>query len=168
MTKARLKPSIIESFTYNGVVYRLEFFEIDNKNDIPDLPWEQIYAIGNFNNSVPVVRYQSQNDNLPGGHVEKGESLEDALRRELKEELNMSLIEWQPLGYQKNSSEDGKEVSYQFRAYASLERDGDFVGDTGGLVTGYDLVPIGQLNDRIKWGQLGKWFEERLSSKYIL
>lgn len=159
-------PAIVEWFEYDGKKYRMEFYRIKNKNDIPKLPWGQIYAVGNYSGKVPVVKYEAHKDNLPGGGVEAGESLEDAIDRELREEINMSIVDWEPLGYQKNISETDGEVSYQFRIYAKLKKIGEFHEDLGGVVIGYHLVDIDDLNTAIQWGQLGDWFVNNLRNKY--
>lgn len=132
----------------------VEWFSVDNKAAIPNFPWQQIYALGNLDGKVPIVRYAAARDNLPGGHTESGESLNETLRREIQEELNMEVLEWQPLGYQKLTAPN-KTVDYQFRAYAKLKKLGEFAGDVGGSVIAYDLVDIDEVNTRIEHGDVG-------------
>jgi ADP-ribose pyrophosphatase YjhB (NUDIX family) len=160
------RPIITEEFEYDGVDYKLEFFEVKSKKQIPKLPFTQVYAVGNFNNKVPIVKYAKHKDNLPGGGIEPGETISEALEREMNEELNMSVKMWRPIGYQKNSGSNGK-TDYQFRVYAELEKNGEFTHDPGGLVVGNELIDISILNSRIKWGELGRFFEKTLAKNYL-
>lgn len=161
-----IKPILSNShFVYKGVRYLVEFHEIGEKESIPNLPWSQVYVVGNYNGKVPIVKYKSAKDNLPGGGIESNETIEQALRREILEELNMKVTGWIPLGYQKNTGDNG-EVYYQLRVYATLDKYGDFVTDTGGSVIGYDLINIENLNDHIKWGEVGDWLVARTISYF--
>jgi ADP-ribose pyrophosphatase YjhB (NUDIX family) len=149
------KPDVISEFDYNGHV-EVEWYDILDKDDIPSFDWQQVYIIGNINNKVPLVMYENDKDNLPGGRTEPGESIEDTMRREIQEELNMNVIFWRPLGYQKCIRPDDDNVEYQFRAYALLEKIGEFINDPGGSVIGYELIEINQLNNHIRYGVVGE------------
>ncbi len=150
------KPDVISSFEFRGETIQVEWFDISDISELPDLPWQQVYAIGNVGGQVPVVHFLEGNssDNLPGGQVEKGESIEEALKRELQEEANMRVLSWRPIGCQKLTN-PVHGIAYQLRVYAELEPIGEFVNDPGGSVIGHSLVEIDDLNTYIKYGVVG-------------
>lgn len=139
------KPDIVSQFEFHGIV-DVAWYDVRLKDEIPELPWQQVCMVGNLGGRVPVVMYDNAKDCLPGGGVELGESLEEAMTRETKEELNMSVVAWEPLGYQVCTRRDTGEVSWQFRAYAQLEVVGEFTNDLGGGVIGYRLIELDELN----------------------
>ena len=151
-----LKVSVLKtSFVYRNQVIQAEWFDVDDKTVIPDLPWQQIYVIGDLDGKVPLVYYAHGRENLPGGHTEPGETLEQTLCREVQEELNVRVAEWRPIGYQVLTNPEGR-IDHQFRAVAKLEKLGEFAGDVGGSVIGYRLVDIGEVNQRIGYGDVGE------------
>ena len=87
-------PSAHGKFIYKGKKIGLEYFDIKDKESIPDVPFNHIYAVGDLDGLVPLVNYADGHQNLPGGHIEVGEDFEQALRRELEEGLNCELLEW--------------------------------------------------------------------------
>jgi len=161
-----IKPDLVDEFDYEGNVISVEWYDVQNKSEIPNLQWQQIYVIGNFKNRVPLVEYDGKENNLPGGHVEQGESLEEAMHREVQEELNMKIISWIPLGYQKLSSQGNNDVAFQFRVFAKLQKIGDFTNDPGGSVVGHKLVTLNDVNTLIKYGTVGDRLIERCT-KYF-
>jgi len=149
------EPDFLDYFIYEGDRITVKWFDVCEKSKIPDINWEQIYVIGNYNNRIPIVVYENKGDNLPGGHVEPGESLEDAMHREIKEELNMRVVSWVPLGYQRLSRPEDRDVVFQFRVYAKLEKIGKFINDPGGSVIGHKLVELKDINQLINYGKVG-------------
>lgn len=155
------------NFTYKGITYDVKFKSLINK-PVPDLPWCQVYAVGNCGGLVPVVKYNKKgkaSTNLPGGGSEPGETYQQTLVREIKEELNMHVASFKPIGYQINTTPDGQKY-YQLRVYANLKKIGSFQKDPGGSVIGYDLINIQDLNAHIHWGEVGDWFSFILQEKY--
>lgn len=148
-------PDIIDSFEYRGRV-NVAWYDVHDKADIPDHAWQQVYIIGDYEGKAPVVMYPDEKDNLPGGKTELGESLEQTMAREVEEELNMRVVSWEPLGYQVCTRDDNEDVLYQFRAYARLEKIGNFVSDPGGRIIGHKLVELEKLNDHIQYGEIGE------------
>ena len=89
-----------------------------------------------------------------GGKTESGETIEQTITREMVEECNMRVIEWQPLGYQCCLEPNGMRV-YQFRVYTKLEKIGEFTHDPGGDIIAHTLVDINDVNRIIGQGDIG-------------
>lgn len=147
-------PDLIDHFYSNGRI-EVNWYDLPDKESIPELPWQQVYAVGNLEGQIPLVVYADGALNLPGGKTEPGESIEDTLFRELEEEINMEVLDWNPIGYQQCIRPDGSEV-YQLRVYATLRKLGTFALDPGGAVVGNQLVTIDSLNDSIRYGASGE------------
>ena len=159
-------PTFKSSYQYEGKTILVAWFDLIDKH-IPDILWQQVYAIGDLDGKVPVV-FHSDRDvaNLPGGHTEQGESIDETIKREMIEETNLKVIWWKPLGYQKLTDPDGTTVN-QLRVYAKLEKIDDFVNDPGGLVTGYKLIKLNELNKNIRYERTGDHLE-LLASRYFV
>ncbi len=148
------KPDLVSEFEYEGKVI-VEWFDVIEKDKIPDFEWKQVYMIGNLDNKVPLVMYSNKGDNLPGGGVEPGETIEQTITREALEEVNMRVVSWEPLGYQKLTRPWDDTPTYQFRLYAKLEKNGNFTNDPGGSVIGHKLVDLKDVNKNITYGKVG-------------
>lgn len=152
------QPDLLSHFYYpENRRVNVQWYDIAAKTDLPDVKWHQVYAVGDVDGLVPIVHYAEapKGDNLPGGKFETGETIDEALKREMVEELNYQLISWQPLGYQKVVAVDNGETAYQLRVYAKLKKIGDFINDPGGNVVGHSLIELKDLNKRIKYGITG-------------
>ena len=148
------KPDLISEFEFGGH-FDVEWYDVLSKDQIPDLPWHQVYIVGDYKGKVPIVIYPNSPDNLPGGKTEPGETLEQTMVREVKEETNMRVLSWEPLGYQACIRRETGQVRHQFRAYAKLEKIGEFVNDPGGNIQGYKLIELAKINAYINYGVVG-------------
>ena len=68
-----MQPDFKSSFVYGNQKILANWYTITEKEDIPDLPWQQVYAIGNLDGRVPLVTSLTSEKefNLPGGGVIK-------------------------------------------------------------------------------------------------
>ena len=162
-----MQPDLRTSFNYDSQNIVADWYTVTDKSQIPDLPWQQVYAIGNLDGRVPLITSLTceKEFNLPGGRTETGETIEQTITREIIEECNMRVIEWQPLGYQHLIEPDGKQI-FQFRVYAKLEKIGEFVNDPGGGVIKNTMVNLSQVNSLIKYGEIGERMV-KLAKKYF-
>src|SRR5665811_369504 len=128
-----MKPDLIGSFVYKGSTITAEWFDITSKDQIPDLPWQGIYAVCNLDGKIPFVYSSDGISKIPGGRTDQSESVEETLRREIQEELNCKIMSWIPIGYQKNFN-GGELGSCQLRVYATIEKNGEFKKDPAGTV----------------------------------
>ena len=162
-----MQPDLRTSFNYDSQNIVADWYTVTNKSQIPDLLWQQVYAIGNLDGQVPLITSLTceKEFNLPGGRTEPGETIEQTIAREMIEECNMHVIEWQPLGYQHLTEPDGKQI-FQFRVYAKLEKIGEFVNDPGGGVIKNTIVYLSQVNSLIKYGEIGERMV-KLAKKYF-
>ena len=161
------QPSLKTSFEYRGEIILCDWYDIHGSDQLPDVKWQQVYVIGNVDGRVPVVHYaDSDVRNLPGGQFdEPGDTIDRVIHREMKEELNMRVLSWYPIGYQFLRNEKFGNV-YQIRAYAKLEPISEFVNDPGGSVISHSLVPIEELNAYIQYGDVGERIIKRVCGEY--
>lgn len=157
-------PILHGEFIYKNVKYHTDFYSLIGQ-EIPNFPWSQVYIIGNFKNQIPIAKYIHASDNLPGGGVKPNESIFQTINREAKEELNMTVKSWFPLGYQKVYDDQGNE-GFQLRVYAELEKLGEFTNDPDGSVIGYELINIEELNNHIHYDEIGDFFIEQTKHLY--
>ena len=162
-----MQPDLRTSFNYDSQNIVADWYTVTDKSQIPDLPWQQVYAIGNLDGQVPLITSLTceKEFNLPGRRTEPGETIEQTIAREMIEECNMRVIEWQPLGYQHLTEPDGKQI-FQFRVYAKLEKIGEFVNDPGCGVIKNTMVNLSQVNSLIKYGEIGERMV-KLAKKYF-
>lgn len=165
MLEQRSAPDIVTSFEYNNATYNVDWYDLQSTGVLPEIEWHQVYAVGNYRSQVPVVHYPNARDNLPGGEVDPGETVEQTLYREIQEELNMNILSWYPVGYQVVTHPDGS-ITNELRVYAAMEKIGEFVNDSGGHIIGHSLVPIESLNDSIQYGVVGERLIEAVRHEY--
>ena len=99
---------------------------------------------------------------FPGGRIEPGETFEDALRREVKEESNMEVLSLLPIGFQKASKQGQDTFSYQLRYVCKVKPYGEFVADpAGGIIIAVKLIDPADYRKYVNWGKIGDRSVER-------
>ncbi len=93
---------------------------------------------------------------MPGGGRDEGESFEECIIREIKEESNMKVLELFPLGYETFTNTQTGDTNYTLRYAAIVEPYGDFVQDTAdGEITEIKLVDPADYKQYFDWGERG-------------
>lgn len=89
----------------------------------------------------------------PGGAVENGESVEEAVIREVKEETNMRVTKQKLIGYQ--DVFEPEKTRIRVRVACLVESDGDFTADPDGDITEIKLIESGDYKKYFDWGAIG-------------
>lgn len=91
---------------------------------------------------------------MPGGGIEPGETFEEGVTREIREESNMKVLELFPLGYEMYASPATGEINYVLRYAAKVEPYGPFVADpASGEVTDMKLIDPEDYKKCFDWGE---------------
>lgn len=95
----------------------------------------------------------------PGGGIENGESHEEAVIREVKEETNMKVLKQKLIGYQDVYEKD--RIVRQTRSVCVVEPYGPFVSDPDGDITEIKLIDPKDYKKYFDWGEIGDRIMER-------
>lgn len=120
----------------------------------------QVYGICFYNDKLLVVYNKKKDFWTPvGGSIERGETFEECLKREVQEESNMEVLFCTPIGYQEVRF-DGRTFN-QIRYACLVEPYGDFISDPYGDVTEIKLVDSKDYKQYFDWGEVGDRIMER-------
>ena len=98
----------------------------------------------------------------PGGSIEPGETFEEAVIREVKEETNMKVLKQQLIGYQDIYEQD--RTIRQTRSVCIVEPEGEFAVDPDGDVTEIKLIDPKDYKQYFDWGVVGDHLMEQALS----
>ena len=159
-------PTYIEEIDWKGIQYVLEFFKTHDFSQIR--PKKQSSAIC-FPDNKHVVLYQHVQGylGLPGGTIEKGENPEQALKREIMEEVTCEIVEFGPIGYFRTyKKEEPNSAWYQLRYWAQVNCLEE-TPDPDGKAMHRVIVPYGRASEELGWGKRGKYLVELAREEFI-
>lgn len=149
----------------SGEVLDVIYRDIDNESELEERRVSVVHAYCFYKDKLVVVYSESKGYwTPPGGGVEKGEAIEGAVYREVKEETNMRVFRQRLIGYQDIYQKD--KVESQTRSVCLVEPYGEFVADPDGDVTEIKLIEPSEYKKYFDWGQIGdRIFERALELK---
>ncbi|MFH1454857.1 MAG: NUDIX hydrolase [bacterium] len=153
-------PLTNEYVDQSGVKCVFEYHECDSFGHLLSKKVTQAYGVCFVGDKIVIV-YSSKNNHwiLPGGSIEKGETFEECLKREIKEESNMRVISFMPIGYQEVRIEG--RILNQLRYFCIVEPYGDFISDPDGSITKIKLIDPRDYKQYFDWGEIGDKIMER-------
>lgn len=107
-----------------------------------------------------LVIVKSGNDwGFPGGGIEKGETYQEAVIREAKEESNMRVLHQELIGYQDFFMK--KHTLRHVHSFCIVEPYGDFELDPDNDITEIKLIDPKDYKQYFDWGEVGERMMER-------
>jgi ADP-ribose pyrophosphatase YjhB (NUDIX family) len=153
-----MKPLITDEYTgAAGVKYIFEYFECDSFDHLPQDEITQCYAVAFHEDKIVIVHNEKKDTwGLVGGSVEKGEALEETLKREVQEESNMKVLSFRPIGYQTVTDTRGiQKTFHQLRYFATVEPCGPFESDPDHSIDKIAVIDPAEYKKYFDWGQIG-------------
>ena len=151
----------------NGEEYLFEYSDTDDFSVLPQDRIKQVYGVCFVGNQI-VIGYGGMKKGwgLIGGSIEKGETIEQTLKREICEESNLEVLSFLPIGYQKLTNQKNGKVIFQLRCVCKVESLGKFVVDGGDGVTSKGITEIKLINPidyrkYFDWGEIGEHIIKR-------
>ncbi len=139
------------------VIYR----DLDSSAELGERKVSGVHGYCFFGDKLVVVYAKDKGYwTPPGGGVEAGESPEEALIREIKEETNMRVISQKFIGYQDIFEPTGTVT--QTRSLCTVEPIGKFVSDPDGDITEIKLIEPNDYKKYFDWGEIGERIMERV------
>jgi 8-oxo-dGTP pyrophosphatase MutT (NUDIX family) len=141
---------------YSGVDYIFEYSDADSFDNLEKTKCTQIYGVCFYDGKIVIVFNSIKKTwGLAGGTIEKGESFEETLKREILEESNMEVISFLPIGYQKVTKKDGS-FKYQLRYVCKVRPYGPFISDPAdGIISEIKLIDPSEYKKYVNWGRIG-------------
>lgn len=137
-----------------GKILNVEYRDVNDESELKNKEIAAVHAYCFCGDKLVIVYSDAKGYwTPPGGSVEIGESPYDAIRREIKEETNMKVLNQRILGYQDIS--EPQAIVSQARYVCIVEPYGDFVSDLDGDVTEIKLIKPEDVLKYFSWGEIG-------------
>jgi ADP-ribose pyrophosphatase YjhB (NUDIX family) len=152
-----------------GEKLAVRYQDIDSASELETRIVKTVHAYCFYKNKfIVVLAGQTGMWTPPGGSVEVGESLEEAVVREVHEETNMRVIKQCLIGYQDISESAG--IITQTRSVCLVEPYGEFISDPDGDITEIKLIDADSYKEFFDWGKVGDHIMEQslIKKEYLL
>lgn len=148
----------------SGHTLKVIYFEGDPLVDLDDEILQGVHAFCFWGDKMVLVKHQKSGWMPPGGKIELGETYEQAVIREVKEETNIKVIFQKLIGFQDIYGPD--RIVRQPRLFSVVEPYGDFVSDPDGEITEIRLIDPKDYKQYFDWGKVGdRIMEQALAYK---
>ena len=147
-----------------GKLCHRKYWDADNFDDLELDKIRQVYGVCICEGKMVIVlNGKSGTWGLVGGTREKGESIGEALTREVKEESNNEVLFWKPVGVQQVTDSEGN-IYYQLRTLCIVRPIGGFEVDPAGTITEVKLIDPKEYKNFFDWGEIGERIIQRALS----
>ena len=137
-----------------GQVFDVVYREGDYLDNLEGKSLQAVHAYCFYKEKMIVVYADNKGYwTPPGGGIEQGESVEEAVTREVKEETNMKVLYQEIIGYQ--DIYEPEKIIRQTRSFCIVEPYGDFVADPDGDVSKIELIDPADYKKYFDWSTIG-------------
>jgi len=144
----------------SGQVLNVVYNDINSDLDLGDKKIQGVHAYCFYQDKLVLVYSEKKGYwTPPGGGVEAGENVRDAVRREVEEETNMNVIKQRFIGCQDITESQG--VVSQTRSVCIVEPFGPFTNDPDGDITKIELIDPANYKKYFDWGEIGDHIMQR-------
>lgn len=144
-----------------GKVFDLEYEDIDSEEQIRNN--KKVHVVHGFcfygDKMVIVYNHLRKSWTPPGGSMEEGETAEEAIIREIKEESNMKVLTHKFIGVQYVF--EPEKTSSQTRSFCRVEPYGEFTKDPDEDITEIKLIDPADYKQYFNWGEVGEYIMKR-------
>jgi len=134
--------------------------DLDSLDEINDKKIDGVHAYCFCDGKLVLVYAEKKGYWTPaGGAIEKGESVDEAVVREVKEETNMKVLKQKIIGYQEVFEPD--RIHTQTRSVCIVEPYAPFVSDPDGDITEIKLIDPTDYKKYFDWGEVGDYIMQR-------
>lgn len=154
---------VTENYIGNsGVKYIFEYEDADSFDNLEYDKCRQVYGVC-FCGEKLVIQLNGKSGDwgLVGGTIEKGETFEQTLKREVIEESNMEVLSFASIGYQKAIDTRDNSYTYQLRYVCEVKPLSPFVSDPAGSVIEIKLINPLDYKKYFDWGKRMERIMER-------
>jgi 8-oxo-dGTP diphosphatase len=143
-----------------GETVRIQYRDADSVSELDGRKVSGVHAYCFYRDQLVIVFAKKKGFwTPPGGGVEAGETPEEAVIREVREETNMDVLRQSILGYQDISKND--EVVTQVRFVCIVEPLGEFLADPDEDITEIKFINPSEYKQYFDWGEVGDHLMER-------
>ncbi len=134
--------------------------DLDSLDEIKDKKVDGVHAYCFCGDKLVLVYAEKKGYWTPaGGAIELGESIEEAVIREVKEETNMKVLKQKIIGYQEVIEPD--RIHIQTRSICIVEPYSPFASDPDGDITEIKLIDHKDYKKYFDWGEVGDYIMQR-------
>lgn len=145
---------------HTGNTFSVVYHDADSLAELGERKVSGVHAFCFYKGRMVVVFSEAKGYwTPPGGGVEAGETVEEAVAREVREETNMRVVSQRLIGFQ-DVFEPTKVVT-QTRHFCVVEPIGKFEKDPDGDITEIKLIDPKDCKKYFDWGSVGERIVER-------
>jgi len=148
----------------SGQTLKVIYSESDPLISLDGEVLQGIHAFCFYGDQMVLVKHPKSGWMPPGGSIESGETYEQAVIREVKEETNMKVVFQKLIGFQ--DVYEPERIIRQTRSFCIVEPYGDFTSDPTGEITEIKLIDPKEYKNYFDWGEIGDRIMEQCAFAY--
>ncbi|KKT79518.1 MAG: MutT/nudix family protein [Parcubacteria group bacterium GW2011_GWF2_44_8b] len=149
-----MKMQLQSTLTNNlGQTLKVIYSEEDPLIGLDGKVLQGVQAFCFYGDKMVLVKHPKSGWMPPGGGIELGETYEQAIEREVREETNMEVIFQKLIGFQ--DIYEPERIIRQTRSFCVVKPYGNFLLDPGGEITEIKLINPREYKNFFDWGKIG-------------